>query len=192
MSIKITKGKCLYATLVISTLFNFLAPLFTMVCSMTDRLTEHGAEAKVSTSGYAMLGEMYYRLIDGVRSTLSCAVVWHIVLSVIVLGALVLRFVKLKNIKWLDISIVCAGIVISLIYTIFGVYGASGARAAGHNLYSVTTYAYIPLIISCILGIAYFVIYVYVDNDFAFSLGADRKAALAANEDSTPQQENTN
>ena len=55
-------------------------------------------------------------------------------------------------------------------YTIFGLCGASGARAAGHNLYFVTTYAYIPLIISCVLGVAYFAVYNYLDKDFTLVL----------------------
>lgn len=190
MSIKITKCKCLSATAFASAFFNFLAPLFTMVCSMTDKLNDLGVDAKVSTSGYAMLGERYYRLIDGVRPTLSVAVVWHIVLSVLVLGALVLHIFKFKNIKWFDIAIVCAGIVLSLIYTIFGVYGASEARAAGYNLYSVTTYAYIPLIISCVFGIVYFAIFTYVDSSFAFCFGGNARTASLESKDVALKEQN--
>lgn len=171
MSIKITKGKILTAATFASALFNFLVPLFTLVCSMTDHLTDFGAEAQVSASGFGVLAREHYRLLDEVLPTLRAGVIWHIILSVLTLGALLFFVIRRSKGKWGNIAVIGGGIVLSLLYTIFGMHGASQARMAGHNLYAVVTYAYIPLIISCVIGIAYFSVYNYLNDDFSFSLG---------------------
>ena len=190
MSVKITKDRCLYALAFISVLFNFLTPLFTLVRSMTDKLNEF-TDARVSASGYALLGESYYRLMDTVRPTLEAGVVWHIIFSAVALCALVFFIIRRRSNKWYRPVIVSFGVVISLIYTVFGIYGASQARVAGHNLYTVTTYAYIPLIISCIFGVAYFALYNYLADDFTFTIGNGEKAELTTSQ-YTDNEENKN
>lgn len=169
MSIKIIKGHCLIGVAAVSVLFNFFTPFFTLVCTMTDHLTEW-ARARESASGYALLGDDYFRLLDTTRQSLIVGTILHIFLSVILLGAFVFCVVKIRNKAWFQITAVGVGAALSLMYTIFGLCGASGARAAGHNLYFVTTYAYIPLIISCVLGVAYFAVYNYLDKDFTLVL----------------------
>ena len=127
---------------------------------------------------------------DTVRSTLEAGVVWHIIFSVLALGVLVFRLVRKTSGVWYDVALVAAGVLISLIYTIFGMYGASQARLAGHNLYAVTTYAYIPLIISCVLGIAYFALYNYLDDGFALCLGSGANEVIPTPSHGTEEENN--
>lgn len=171
MSIKLTKSRLLAAIAYVSVLFNFLTPLFNLVHYKSDILAEYNITSSEAASGYALLGNKLFGYItaEPLRSTLKVGVIIHIVLSVLLVLVTILYAFKRKRSKIYEISAVSLGAVFSLVYTIFGIHGASKVDTMTHNFYSVTTFGYIPLIISCILGIAYFVVYNYLDDDFSLS-----------------------
>ena len=171
MSIKITKPRILTAIVYVTVLFNFLTPLFNLVRYTSDVLLEYNKTSTEAASGYALLSDKLFGYItaEPVRSTLRTGVVIHIVLSVLLTFVMVYYAISRKRNKIYEISAVSLSAVFSLVYTVFGLHGASKVNALTHNFYSVTTYAYIPLIISCVFGIAYFIVYNYLKDDFMFS-----------------------
>ena len=171
MSVKITKPRLLAIIACVSVLFNFLTPLFKFVRYMSDDLIEHNSSPREAASGYGILGSELFGHIEFVRSTLETGVTIHIVLSSLLLLVILCYVVKRQRNKVYEISAVSLGVAFSLMYTIFGIHGASKVDQLTHGLYSVTTFAYIPLIISCVLGIAYFIVYNYIDDDFTLSVG---------------------
>ncbi len=171
MSVKITKPRILVIIVCASVLFNFLTPIFNLVRYASDALVEYNNTPCISASGYGLLGNRLFKHVEMVRSTLETGVIIHIVLSSILFLVILFYLIKGKRNKIYEIISVSLGAALSLIYTIFGIYGASQVDRLTHNLYSVATFAYIPLIISCVLGIAYFIIYNFIDNDFTLSIG---------------------
>ena len=171
MSIKITKPRLLAIIAYASVLFNFLTPLFNLVRYKSNVLIEYNTTPRMAASGYGIFADRSFGHIECVRSTLEIGVKIHIVLSVLLFLAILRYVIKRQRNKVYEISAVSLGTVLSLMYTIFGIHGTSKVDEATFALYSVTTLAYIPLIISCVFGIAYFIIYNYIDDDFAFSVG---------------------
>ena len=145
---------------------NFLTPLFGII----RYVAPHDFVEARGYNGYFMLGREYVNLTEGFRIWLSCYGYIHIVISVLTLAAMAVFNLLWKTELRGRVCFIAALISFSLsiVYAINGFAALSSAKKIVMNVYYLSTYAYIPVLIVMLLTLAACVAYrhmVEIDED---------------------------